>query len=102
MGTMTENQIAQLGIEAARVLDNPAFKQAMTTLKSSVIAQWIDCPVRDKEGQLLLLQLAKLSDKFNGILVGMLENGKFTQSKIDLDKMRDESKAKRIFRQVTG
>ena len=55
---MTELQAAQSGIEAAQVLDNQSYKDAMASLKSQVIQQWKDCPVRDKEGQLLLLQLA--------------------------------------------
>lgn len=66
------------------MLDNEAFKQAMTALREQVIEQWKACPIRDKEGQTLLLQLAKLTDKFEGLIVGMVESGKFAQHRFTL------------------
>ena len=84
------------------VLENEAFKAAMQGLKSAVLEQWKQCPVRDKEGQTLLLQLAKLTDKFEGILIGMIDNGKMAQHRIDLNEIRDESKTRRMLRRVTG
>ena len=59
---MTENQTVRIGSDAALVLENPAFRLAMDQVKSEVVERWKDCSVRDKEGQLLLLQLAKLTD----------------------------------------
>lgn len=91
---------AQRGIEAAQVLDNEAFKDAMHALTSQIVQQWKDCPVRDREGQLLLLQLVKLADKFDGILRGMIETGKLAQRKIDIDDQRNESGARKFFRRV--
>lgn len=91
---------AMRGREAQMVLDNEAFKLAMASLKSSVLEQWRSSPIRDREGQVLLLQLAKITDKFESLLVGMVENGNFAQTKIDLDRLRDESVAKRLLRKV--
>lgn len=99
---MTEQQTASMGVSARQVLDNAAYQAAMTSLKAQVVQQWKDCPVRDKEGQLLLLQLAKLADKFDGILSGMIEAGKFAEHKIDLDAERDESKGRRVLRRAWG
>jgi len=99
---MTENQIARLGDDAAIVLDNEAFKQAMDGLKSQVNAQLLDCPIRDREGMVLLLQLSKLTAKFEGILTGMVANGRFTQVKIDMDKERNETRAQKWLRKVNG
>ena len=99
---MTEQQQVLRGQEAAQVLDNEAFKLAMASLKTSVLDQWKNCPIRDTEGQVLLLQLAKLTDKFESILIGMVESGKFAQHRIDIDKLRNESKAQRFMRKVTG
>ena len=99
---MNEKQQVLRGKEAAMVLENEAFKAAMQGLKSAVLEQWKQCPVRDKEGQTLLLQLAKLTDKFEGILVGMIDNGKMAQHKLDLDDIRDESRTRRVLRKVTG
>jgi len=97
---MTDNQIVQQGIDANQVLENVAFKTAFTALREAVVSQWKDCPVRDKEGALLLLQLAKLTDKFEGILVGMVQNGKLTKSKIELSELRDESKTRAVIRKT--
>ncbi len=100
--TNTDHKDVLRGKEAAMVLDNEAFKLAMASLKASVIEQWKGCPIRDREGAALLLQLSKLTDKFEGLLVGMLRNGEFAQRKIDLDKMRDESKPRQLLRKVAG
>lgn len=97
---MTEQQQVQRAREAAQVLDNPAYQEAMNQLKAQVVAQWKDCPVRDREGQLLLLQLAKLADKFESLLSGMVETGKLAQHRIDLDRERNETMAKRFLRKV--
>lgn len=96
---MTDHGTAQRGMEARQVLDNDAFKEAMTVLKEQIVEQWKACPVRDKEGQTLLLQLAKVAEKFEGTLIGMIERGKMAQHKIDLNELRDESKPRRFFRQ---
>ena len=97
---MTEQQITQRSHAAESVLGNEAYRAAMDALKAQVVQQWKDCPVRDKEGALLLLQLAKLCDKFEGILGGMVEAGKFAQMKIDLDKERDENKLQKLARRA--
>lgn len=97
---MRDGDVVRISNGAAQVIENEAYKAAMTSLKAQVVQQWKDCPVRDKEGQLLLLQLAKLTDKFESILLGMIEGGKLAQHRIDLDNMRDESKARKLMRRV--
>lgn len=96
----TEIHEARLGKEAEAVLDSEAFKLAMSALKDGVIEQWKQCPIRDKEGQSLLLQLAKLTDRFEGLFIGMVESGKFAQNKLDMDSLRDEAPARQFFRRV--
>lgn len=90
------------GKEAQAVLDNAAFKAAMDSLKGSVIEQWKSCPIRDREGAALLLQLSKLTDKFEGLLIGMVQSGNFAQRRIDLDKVRDEPQARQFMRKVSN
>lgn len=102
MHSMTESQTLQRGIDAAQVLENVAFKEAFQSLKDQITTQWRACPIRDKEGALLLLQLAKLGDMYEGILIGMVEAGKMSQRKIDMDKLRDETIPRRFFRKVAG
>ena len=97
---MTEHQTSLMGRDAQLVLDNAAFKLAIETLKDSVYKQWRECPVRDAEGQLLLLQLAKVTEKFEGLLVGLVETGKMAQHRIDMDSARNESAARKILRKV--
>ena len=99
---MTERQTIQLGIDATQVLDNEAFKQAFKLLQEAVLAELDACPVRDHEGRLLLAQLRRMSFKFEGILVGIVENGKLAKHQLELHELRNESKAKRVFRQVIG
>jgi hypothetical protein len=97
---MTNQQIAQKGFEASQVLDNPAYRAAMDALRTEVIEAWKKCPVRDKEGQVLLLQLAKLTDKFEGVLSGMVEGGKFAARQLELDELRNESAGRKLMRRV--
>ena len=97
---MTNQQQAQRGLEASQVLDNPAYRAAMDALRAEVIEAWKKCPVRDKEGQVLLLQLAKLTDKFEGILSGMVEGGKFASRQMELDDLRNESAGRKLMRRV--
>lgn len=99
---MTEHQLLQRGIDANQVLNNEAFKDAFNVLRGAVVEEWKKCPVRDQEGALLLLQLAKLTDKFESILVGMVESGKMAQHQIDLRELRNESKARNFMRRVVG
>lgn len=91
---------AQRGVEAKQVLENEAYRDAMASLKAQVYEQWKNCPVRDHEGQLLLLQLAKITEKFESILSGAVEAGKMAQHKIDLDELRNESKTRKFLRKI--
>ena len=99
---MSDAKDVMRGKEAQAVLDNAAFQSAMASMKQSVAEQWKACPIRDREGQVLLLQLAKLCDKFEAVLIGMMRSGEFAQRKIDLNKERDEPKARQLMRKFTG
>lgn len=99
---MNDRQEVNQGRNASEVLDNPAFKEAMQLLREGVVTQWKDCPIRDKEGQLLLLQLAKITDKFESILSGLIERGKLAQHRIELDTLRDENALQRAKRRFVG
>ena len=90
------------GKDAQMVLDSASFKAAMQSIKDSVQDQWKSCPIRDREGQVLLLQLAKVTDKFESVLIGMVQSGNFAQRKIDLDRERDEPKARQFIRRMVG
>lgn len=98
---MNQHRTVQQGTEAAQVLENPAFKDALADLRRVVTEQWRGCSVHDSQEQLLLLQLAKVTDVFESLLTGRIEQGKFAQHKIDLDKIKNESAAKRVLRRFS-
>lgn len=100
MNQQAETDAIRVGRNAMEVLGNEAYLKAMAAMKSQIIDQWKDCPVRDVEGQRLLLQLIKLADKFDSILAGYVESGKFSQHKIDLEKERNENMGQRVMRRT--
>lgn len=97
---MTPQQTQQRGIEAQRVLDCPVFKDAMAMLDAQIVQQWRATAVTDKEGAMLLLQLAKLKSKFETVLIGLIETGKFATHQINMDAERNESGVKRAIRRM--
>lgn len=99
---MNDQQMALHGVYASQVLENPAYQEAMRLIKKQVVDAWKDCPVRDAEGQLLLLQLAKLTDKFEAILSGAVESGKLADHRLKVDDLRNESAVKRFARRVVN
>ena len=97
---MTDQQSSTRGLEAQQVLDNPALQDALRMMHDGIIADWKKCPIRDKEGQLLYLQLIRLHDLFQGTLTGMIANGKLADRKIQLDDIRNENPARKALRRV--
>lgn len=82
------------------MLESSVYQEAIGLMKSDIIEAWKACPVRDAEGQLLLLQLAKLAEKFEGILKGYVEQGKLAQHKIDVNEVRNENVLRKWARKV--
>ena len=97
---VNERAAVELGRNADLVLSNPAYADAMARMKSEVIATWKDCPVRDRAGQLLLLQLPKLTHKFEEMQASMVQGGKLAQHKINIEAERNESRTQRFLRKV--
>jgi hypothetical protein len=97
---MTDQNLSLRGREAQTLLDNPILLEALETMRKATIEQWKATDLRDKEGQLLLLQMAKVTDRFEGILRGIVDTGKLAQRRIDLDSIRNEPEARRFMRKV--
>jgi hypothetical protein len=97
---MTEQQISNRGLEASQVLESQAYQDAMSALKASIVAKWKECSLRDPQGQVLTLQMMKLADTFEELLNGYVEAGKFAAHKLEIDRLRNESKAQRLMRRV--
>jgi hypothetical protein len=97
----SENQVlSDFAQQAQIVLDNPAFNEALRLMSEDAMAQMKACPIRDREGLLLLAQAARLTDKVAETLRGMLEAGKLANAKIDIDSSRSESRVKRVLHKV--
>lgn len=96
---MTDSTI-QIGEDANRVLESPAFQAAFETVKAQIAKQWKESSIRDAEGQRLLLQFARVADDFERILRSMVAAGDYAQAQIDLRKLRSESKAQQFMRRV--
>jgi len=83
------------GDRAREVLENEAFEQAFTDIKTEIIEQWTNSPVRDLDGREKLYQLLKLADKLKANLQTSLETG--TMAKLDLAHQETlAQKAKRV------
>lgn len=102
MTTHSESMLAIRGQEAERILSSEVYKDAMKSVRERVVEQWKACPVRDKEGQTILLQLAKVTDLFEGVLSGTIEAGKMAEMRLEINKIRDESAPKRFMRRVVN
>jgi hypothetical protein len=97
---MTEQQISNRGREAALIVESATYQEAMQLLRESIVSKWKEVSLRDKEGQVLTLQMMKLADTFESLMTGFVEAGKFADSKIELDRLRDESSARKIMRRI--
>lgn len=98
MNKLTEQ--ATRGLEAQQVRDNPAYQTAMRLLKETVDKEWQKADVRDTQGQVLLLQFRKTVDRFEQILAGMVDTGRYAERKIVDDEIRNENALRRTSRRI--
>ncbi|PZQ77946.1 MAG: hypothetical protein DI563_01955 [Variovorax paradoxus] len=98
---MTDQHISDLGVEAQRLLENPAFLAIFDRMRDSVQHAWRNADLRDTEGQQLLLQQAKIIDRIQETALGMVQSGKLADSRIRESGLRTESLAKRVLRKVS-
>lgn len=97
---MTNQQTFDMGEDARRVLESPAFNEALRLMSEDALERLKQCPIRDHEGRLLLAQAARLTDKVAETLRGMLEAGKMAKAQIEIDSARSESRVKRVLNRV--
>lgn len=96
---MTDQQLADLGIHARNVLDNPAFAEAISRMHKRCYDAFKAIEIRDAEGLKLARQYAALAEDFESDFRRMIEAGK--AAKLNLDRHRDESRAKRVLHKFT-
>lgn len=90
------------GKEAQMVLDNEAFKAAFALLKDAIDEKRASVSVRDQQGLVIAALWERIHKDFESILIGMVKNGEFSQRRIDMDKLRDEPRARQFMRKVLG
>jgi hypothetical protein len=91
---MTEQEKLTLGADASLILENEAFKVAMSRMHIEIVKQWESCAVRDKEGQTLILQMKKVAALFESNIYGLIRAGKDAQHKIDLELARERPRGR--------
>ena len=99
---MTENQQVLRGKEAAMVLENAVIQEIWTGIENEAVEALIACSMKPdaKEDRDALIWHLKLVKKQKGIVLGMIEQGKFAQHQID--RKAEESKTRSLLRRVTG
>ena len=86
------------GWKAQQLLDNDLLGEALGAIESEVVAQWEQCPARDKEGKEALWQLYKTAKKFRALLNGYVQTGKLATE--TLAQYERESTLKRLIKRV--
>jgi Arc/MetJ-type ribon-helix-helix transcriptional regulator len=94
---MTDAENAHRGQEAARLLESDVMREALQALESEIVAQWEQCPARDKEGKEALWQLLKTKRKFERLLLGYVETGKLARENL---RRIEEGKLARMLRRA--
>ena len=98
------NEKAQVlrGKEAAMVLENAVIQEIWTGIENEAVEALIACSMKPdaKEDRDALIWHLKLVKKQKGIVLGMIEQGKFAQHQID--RKAEESKTRSLLRRVTG
>ena len=98
------NEKAQVlrGKEAAMVLENAVIQEIWAGIENEAVEALIACSMKPdaKEDRDALIWHLKLVKKQKGIVLGMIEQGKFAQHQID--RKSEESKTRSLLRRVTG
>ena len=85
-----QNKIIGLAESAQRLLDEPAFAEALSRIEAALTQAFIETPVRDVEGLQLCRQSLAVFHMIEGRLKGCIEAGKL--EKFKLEELRKDSK----------
>lgn len=97
-----DHKEVQRGNEAQMVLDNAAFVSAFAMLGDAIDEKRGQVSVRDPQGLVIAALWERIHKDYEAILIGLVKNGEFSQRRIDIDKLRDEPKARQFMRKVLG
>ena len=80
---MNADDLIRRSDEARRVLETPVVKEAIESLKAEIVAQWAATPARDEEGREWVWRHYKVAERFEAMLNGYVETGRFERIKIE-------------------
>lgn len=101
---MTDQLTILRGKEADMLLENPLLKEIWEGMEKEATEALVACSMlpNAKEDRDALIWHLKMVRKQKGAFMGMIEQGKFLQHKIDMQKAQGESVARTFFRKVSN
>ena len=87
---MSLNDEAVRGENARRILEDETVQAALTAIREEIIRQWSETPARDVEGREWVWRHYKVVEKFEGLLKGYIESGRFARMKLHEEESRME------------
>ena len=80
---MTLPEEIKRGNDAARLLADPLFKEAWTSVEQEIHERWAESPVRDIEGQQQLRLMLKLLGDVRAVVETALDDGKAAARRLE-------------------
>jgi hypothetical protein len=74
------------GKQAADLLENSIYREAIDTLRQSLVDKWRSCPIRDKEGQHELKLMDKLVGDIEGYIANIAKTGKMAAIQLEQEQ----------------
>jgi len=74
------------GRQATELLENAMFREAVDTLKQSLVDKWMSSPIRDIEGQHELRLMAKLLGDIEGYISNIAKTGKMAAIQLEREQ----------------
>jgi ABC-type siderophore export system fused ATPase/permease subunit len=80
------------GRQANELLENSMFREAVDTLRQSLVDKWLASPIRDIEGQHELRLMAKLLGDIEGYIANIAKTGKMAAIQLERESKVAELK----------
>jgi ABC-type siderophore export system fused ATPase/permease subunit len=74
------------GRQANELLENSLFREAIDTIRQSLVDKWLSSPVRDIEGQHELRLMAKLLGDIEGYIENVAKTGKMAAIQLEKEQ----------------
>lgn len=100
---MTPEQLTReyrSGLDAARLMADPAIQKALADVRAAILERWAASPLRDKDGQYELRLMLKLLGDLVANLEQAIADGKLAGNELKITEQRQSpvEKLRSIFR----